>query len=176
MTMNKFIQRVLGLALAASALLPFHVYGGALGNLPGPNYLGDTIIIDFDSFDSTGQSAVTTGLATGDVKIYKYCGTGYVGNGGALTTKFSNKGITLVDTDGLDVDGRTGYNAIAIDTSDTNNSWQSGCDYIVNIDSVTIDSKTVRMTARFKLDPSVLSFGTITTSSTTSVAKLNGAG
>lgn len=162
----KFFRSILLTAIAA-LLAPCFVHAGALGMIPGPNYLGDTIIIDFDSFASTGASSATTGLATSDIKVYKYCATGSFS-----ITEFSNSGYTLVDTDGLDVDGRTGFNAVALDTSDGGNSWASGCDYLVNIDSVTIDSQTVRMTARFKLDPNVVSYGTIAASSTTSVAMI----
>lgn len=158
--MSKFIRRA---ALAILVCLPIVMAHAGAGGYVGVKYLGDKVIIDWDSFTAAGAAGATTGLATGDISVYKQCGASAFN----LTKRASSSGYALVDTDGQDIDAHTGWNAISLDTADNTTAgfWQSGCDYFVNLDSITIDSQTVRLTARFSLDPSVLSFGTLSADS-----------
>lgn len=101
---------------------------------------GSTIYFPFDSFaGSTGASASITGLAVGDIKVFK---------DGSTTERASTSGFTLLDTDGIDFDGITGHNDFSIDLSDntTADFWQSGSRYKVVISSITVDSQTVNFT------------------------------
>jgi hypothetical protein len=102
---------------------------------------GSVLYIPFDSYaGSTGASAATTGLAVGDVKIFK---------NGSVTERSSTSGFTLLDTDGLDFDSITGLNGFSIDLSDNADAgfYVAGARYWVVISSVTIDGQTVNFTA-----------------------------
>lgn len=102
---------------------------------------GSTIFIPFASFaGSTGASSAMTGLATSDILAYK---------DGSTTERASASGYTLLDTDGLDFDGKTGINGISIDLSDntTADFWQAGSRYWIVIGDVTVDTQTVRFVA-----------------------------
>ena len=66
------------------------------GNVPA----GSVLPIFFDSFaGSTGASITITGLAVTDIEVYK---------GTSMTQRASDNGYTLLDTDGIDLDGITG--------------------------------------------------------------------
>lgn len=102
---------------------------------------GSVLYIPFDSYaGSTGASAATTGLAVGDIKIFK---------NGSTTERSSTSGFTLLDTDGLDFDGITGLNGFSIDLADNADAgfYVAGARYWIVISSVTIDSQTVNFTA-----------------------------
>lgn len=102
---------------------------------------GSTIYIPFPSYaGSTGASAATTGLAVGDIRVYK---------DGNTTERASTSGFTLSDTDGLDFDTLTGINGFSIDLSDNTTAgfWAAGSRYWVIVADVTIDSQTVRFIA-----------------------------
>lgn len=102
---------------------------------------GETIYIPFGSYaGSTGAPSAMTGLAVGDIKVYK--------NGGT-TERASTSGFTLLDTDGLDFDSLTGINGVSIDLSDNTTAgfWEAGAKYFVVVGDVTVDSQTVRFLA-----------------------------
>lgn len=102
---------------------------------------GITLYVPFDSFaGSTGASSATTGLAVGDIKIYK---------NGSVTERSSTNGFTLLDTDGLDFDGITGINGFSISLADNSDAgfYAAGADYFLVISSVTVDSQTVNFVA-----------------------------
>lgn len=102
---------------------------------------GSTIYVPFASFaGSTGASAATTGLATTDILVYKDGGT---------TERASQSGYTLLDTDGLDFDGKTGINGFSISLADNTTAgfWAAGSRYWIVVGDVTIDSQTVRFVA-----------------------------
>lgn len=100
---------------------------------------GDLLPLEFPSYDGgTGASITMTDLATSDIEIFK--------DGGA-TTRASDNGYTLQDTDGTDVAGITGYHGIIIDLNDNSDAgfFEVGSWYTVVIASVTIDGQTVNL-------------------------------
>lgn len=107
-----------------------------------PPYLGDyaadsAVYVYWDSFDSNNASITQTGLAVTDVEIYKNA---------SMTQRSSDEGITLLDTDGIDLDSATGHHGISIDLSDNTDAgfYAVGNDYRVVINAVTVDGQTVR--------------------------------
>lgn len=102
----------------------------------GDYVLGDSITFFFHTFNSSGASVTITGLAVGDIQIYK---------GSSMTQRASTAGFTLVDTDGIDVDSITGIHAIKIDTGDNTDAgfYANGNDYTVVISTISVDSQTV---------------------------------
>lgn len=113
-------------------------------------YLGDfdtgkTIFIPWHTFDANGASVTQSGLAVGDIQVYR---------GTSMTQRASTNGYALVDTDGIDIDSITGFHGISIDTSDNSDAgfWAAGNDYTVVISSVTVNSQTVNfIAARFSI-------------------------
>lgn len=102
---------------------------------------GSTIYIPFDTFaGSTGAPITLTGLATSDILVYKDGGT---------TERASASGFTLLDTDGIDFDGKTGIHGLSISLADNTTAgfWAAGSRYFVVIGDVTVDSQTVRFVA-----------------------------
>ena len=98
---------------------------------------GSTIYIPFDTFaGSTGASVTASGLAVGDIKIYK---------AGSTTERASTSGFTLLDTDGIDFDTLTGLHGFSIDLSDNTTSgfYTCGSRFMVAVSSITVDSQTV---------------------------------
>lgn len=108
----------------------------------------------FDTFASaTGAPITLTGLAVGDIKIYK---------NGSVTQRSSTAGITLLDTDGIDFDGITGKHGFSIDLSDNTDAgfYAVGAWYHVIVDAVTVDSQTMSFTAcAFRILPAESSAG-----------------
>ena len=98
---------------------------------------GDTIYFFFDTYDSNGASVTITGLAVTDIEIYK---------NGSTTTRASDNGYTLLDTDGIDFASTTGLHGFSIDTSNNSDAgfWADGNQYLVNVNAITCDSQTVR--------------------------------
>jgi len=104
--------------------------------------IGKVVPFIFDTFaGSTGASITLTGLVVGDVRIIK----------DATVTPKANPtaGIALIDTDGIDIGGgapMTGIHGFTIDTGNTTDAgyFAVGSYYNVVVDSVTIDSQTVR--------------------------------
>lgn len=110
-------------------------------------YLGDfttanTVYVGFNTFDSNDPSAsvTLTGLAVGDIKVYK---------NGSTTERSSTAGFTLLDTDGTDFDGNTGIHGFSLDLSDNTDSgfYAAGGEYMVVVASVTVDGATVNFIA-----------------------------
>lgn len=106
------------------------------GDIP----VGATIPFPFAAFGSLGESLTLTGLAVTDVEIYK---------GTSMTQRSSDNGVALMDTDGIDIDSRTGIHGFSIDTSDNTDSgfYSAGSLFWVVVDAVTINSQTVRFVA-----------------------------
>lgn len=102
---------------------------------------GRTVYIPFETFaGSTGAPITLTGLAVGDIKVYK---------DGSTTERASTSGYILLDTDGIDFDGITGIHGFSIDLSDntTADFWGAGSRYIVVVSTVTVDSQTMSFIA-----------------------------
>lgn len=107
------------------------------GNVPASSVLP----IFFDSFaGSTGASVTLTGLAATDIEVYK---------GTSMTQRASDAGYTLLDTDGIDVDGVTGIHGFSIDLGDNTDAsfYAVGSFFTVVVSAVTIDSQTVNFVA-----------------------------
>lgn len=120
----------------------------------GPVPLGAVLPVFFSSYaGSTGASVTLTGLAVTDIEIYK---------GTSMTQRASDAGYTLLDTDGIDVDGTTGIHAFSIDTGDDTDAgfFASGSFYTVIVSAVTVDSQTVNfIAATFRVVPAETSAG-----------------
>lgn len=104
---------------------------------------GTTIYIPWDTFAAaTGASITSTGLATTDIEVYK---------DGSITQRASDNGYTLLDTDGIDLDGITGIQGISINLADNSTAgfYAAGSSYWVVISSVTIDGQTVNFIAAY---------------------------
>ena len=102
---------------------------------------GSTIYIPFDTFaGSTGAPITITGLAVGDILIYRQ---------GSVTQRASTTGFTLLDTDGIDFDGITGIHGFSIDLSSnaTADFYTAGAQYWVVVSTITVDSQTVSFVA-----------------------------
>jgi hypothetical protein len=90
-------------------------------------FAGSTVPVPFATFDGgTGASITMTGLAVTDIEILK--------DGGA-TTRASDNGYTLQDTDGIDVAGYTGIHGFTVDLSDNSDAgfYAAGSWYQVNV-------------------------------------------
>jgi len=101
----------------------------------------DTLPILFDTFDGgTGASITMSGLAVTDIEIYK---------DGVATTRSSESGYTLLDTDGIDFDSKTGIHGFSIDLSDNTDAgfFTVGPWYTVVVSTITIDGQTVSFIA-----------------------------
>ena len=103
---------------------------------------GTTLDIPFHTFDSNDPSAsvTITGLATTDIEIYK---------NGSATTRASDSGYALLDTDGIDFDSKTGIHGFSVDLADNSVAgfYSAGARYWVIIASVTVDGATVNFVA-----------------------------
>lgn len=94
---------------------------------------------------ATGASVTLTGLAVTDIEIYK---------GTSMTQRASDAGYTLLDTDGIDIDGITGIHGFSIDLGDNTDAgfYAVGSFYHVVVSAVTVDSQTVNFIAdRFRI-------------------------
>lgn len=119
------------------------------GDIP----VGTVIPFPFAAFGTNGESLTLSGLATGDIEVYK---------GTSITQRASDAGFALIDTDGIDIDSRTGIHGFSIDTGDNTDAgfYTAGSLYWVVVDSVTINSQTVRFLAgTFRLVPAESSAG-----------------
>lgn len=102
---------------------------------------GDTLIVPFDTFDGgTGASITMTGLAVTDIEIFA---------DGSATTRASDNGYVLLDTDGIDRAGVTGIHGFSIDLSDNSDVgfFTVGPWYEVWVSAVTVDGQTVSFIA-----------------------------
>ena len=109
--------------------------------------VGQVVYFPFNTFSSDDPSAsmTITGLAVTDIEVYK---------NGTATTRASDSGYTLLDTDGIDFDGITGLHGFSIDTADdtTGGFFVAGADYQVAIASVTLDGATINFWSSFSID------------------------
>lgn len=107
--------------------------------MPACYKVGDTIYFPFDTYNSSGASVTITGLAVTDIEVYK---------NGSMTQRASDNGYTLLDTDGIDLDGTTGFHGFSIDTSDNSDAgfWEDGSTVLVNVNAITVDGQTVTFT------------------------------
>lgn len=107
---------------------------------------GAVLPIPFASYASASGASVTlTGLAVTDIEVYK---------GTSMTQRASDAGYTLMDTDGIDIDGITGIHGFSIDTGDNTDSgfYAVGSYFFVVVSAVTIDGQTVNfIAANFRL-------------------------
>lgn len=102
---------------------------------------GAVLPVIFDSYaGATGASITITGLAVTDIEIYK---------GGSATQRSSDNGYTLIDTDGIDIDGITGIHGFTIDTGDNTDAgfYAVGSFFTVVVSAITVDSQTVNFVA-----------------------------
>src|SRR4051812_46855053 len=103
---------------------------------------GSTVRIPFSSFDKDDGSAVTmTNYAAADILVYK---------DGSTTERASASGYTAT----TDFDAKTGKHLAIIDLSDNTTAafWNAGSEYLVAVDSVTIDAvATGGWIARFRI-------------------------
>lgn len=109
----------------------------AFGEVPASSVLP----IFFSSYGKTnGESITLTGLAATDIEVYK---------GTSMTQRASDAGYTLLDTDGIDIDGLTGIHGFSIDLGDNTDAgfYAVGSFYTVVVSAVTIDSQTVNFIA-----------------------------
>lgn len=106
--------------------------------------VGDVIRFFFDTYGASNESITITGLAVTDIEVYK---------DGSVTQRASDNGFALLDTDGIDFDGATGLHGFSIDTGDNSDSgfWSAGGQYVVNINAITVNSQTVRLSFHFTL-------------------------
>lgn len=119
------------------------------GSIP----VGTVIPFPFASFGTNGESLTLTGIAVTDIECYK---------GVSMTQRSSDNGYALMDTDGIDLDSRTGIHGFSIDTGDDTDAgfYAAGSLFWVVVDAVTINSQTVRFVAgTFRLVPAETSAG-----------------
>lgn len=103
--------------------------------------LGAVLPFMFGSYDgATGASEAIAGLAVTDIECYK---------GVSMTQRSSDAGYTLLDTDGIDIDGMVGINGFSIDTGDNTDAgfFVAGSYYTVVVASITADGQTVNFVA-----------------------------
>lgn len=107
---------------------------------------GDVLPIPFTTYaGATGASVTMTGLAVTDIEVYKDA---------SMTQRSSDAGYTLMDTDGIDIDGVTGFHGFSIDTGDNTDAgfYAVGAWYTVLVSAITVDSQTVSfIAAMFRL-------------------------
>lgn len=103
---------------------------------------GSTIRIPFSSYDKDDGSSITmTNYSAADILIYK---------DGSTTERASTAGFTAT----TDFDGKTGKHLAVIDLADntTADFYNAGSEYLVAIDSVTVDAVTTGgWIARFRI-------------------------
>lgn len=109
---------------------------------------GSVLPIPFTTYaGSTGASITLAGLAVTDIEVYK---------GTSMTQRASDAGYSLMDTDGIDIDGITGFHGFSIDTGDNTDSgfYSVGGFFTVLVSAITVDSQTVNfIAATFRLGP-----------------------
>lgn len=102
---------------------------------------GAVLPIVFSTYGKTnGESITLTGLAVTDIEVYK---------GTSMVQRASDAGYTLLDTDGIDIDGITGIHGFSIDTGDNTDAgfYTSGSFYTVVVSAVTVDAQVVNFVA-----------------------------
>ena len=107
--------------------------------MPSCYNVGDTVYFPFDSYDSNRASVTITGLAVTDIEPFRCSDE---------VARASDNGYTLMDTDGIDLDGRTGIHGFKINTGENSHVdfWDDGETYFIFVDAITVDGQTVRFT------------------------------
>lgn len=103
--------------------------------------LGSVLPFPFASYGKTnGESITLTGLAVTDIEIYK---------AGSVTQRASDAGYTLIDTDGIDIDGITGIHGFTVDTGNDTDAgfFAVGSFYYVVVSAVTVDGQVINFIA-----------------------------
>jgi hypothetical protein len=97
---------------------------------------GAVLPFPFTTYDANGASVTLTGLAVTDIEVYK---------GTSMTQRASDNGYALLDTDGIDIDGVTGFHGFSIDTGDNSDPgfYSVGSYFTVLVSAVTIAGQTV---------------------------------
>ncbi|HQR77159.1 MAG TPA: hypothetical protein PLR35_12110, partial [Burkholderiaceae bacterium] len=94
---------------------------------------GSTIRIPFSTHDKDDGSSITmTNFAAADILVYK---------DGSTTERASTSGFTAT----TDFDTKTGKHLVVIDLADNTTAgfWNAGSEYLVAIDTVTVDTVSV---------------------------------
>lgn len=102
---------------------------------------GSVLPILFASYGgATGASVALSGLAVTDIEVYKDA---------SMTQRASDNGYTLLDGDGINVDGIVGIHGFSIDTGDDSDAgfYSENSFYTVVVSAVTIDTQTVNFIA-----------------------------
>ena len=103
---------------------------------------GSTIVIPFNTFDSNDPSAsvAIAAFIAGDIEVYK---------DGVATTRASDNGYTLLDTDGIDFDSHVGIGGFSIDLADNSDAgfWAAGSRYFVVVGPTTVDAGVINFIA-----------------------------
>lgn len=102
---------------------------------------GTVLYIPFATYaGATGASITMTGLAITDIEIYKAA---------SMTQRSNDAGYTLLDTDGIDLDGITGIHGFSIDLANNSDAgfYAAGSSYFVVVSAVTVDTQTVNFIA-----------------------------
>ena len=92
---------------------------------------GATLYFFFESFQgSSGANITASNFALSDIAVYK---------NGSTTERANTSGFALLDTDGIDFDGKTGIHGFSIDLSDNTDDgfWQAGARYNVVVGPIT---------------------------------------
>lgn len=97
---------------------------------------GSTIQCRYATYGADGASITQSGLAVTDIEVFK---------GSSVTQRASDNGYTLIDTDGTDIDGITGFQGFSIDLADNSDAgfWAAGQEYWVVVATVDVDGKTI---------------------------------
>lgn len=140
----------------------------------GMNYVGDfaedqIVHLYFDTFDTAGASEGSPGFVLADVEIYK---------NGSSVERATTDGITVA----TNFDGLSGIHRLTVDTGNNTGDagfWVAQADYLVIVDSLSIDSQTVRFIAgSFSIENRVTDLvriqgGTVPTPNTTGIPDVN---
>jgi len=107
-----------------------------------PTAFAPPLVFLFSTFSSDDPSAsiALSGIAVTDIEVYK---------NGVATTRSSDAGYVLLDTDGIDFDSHVGIGGFSIDIdNDTDTGFfAAGQEYDVILASITVDGATVNFHA-----------------------------
>ena len=103
-----------------------------------PTGFAPPLVFMFATFSSDDPSAsvALSGIAVTDIEVYK---------NGSVTQRASDLGYALLDTDGIDFDGKVGIGgfSIDIDNNDDAGFFAAGQEYDVVLASITVDGATI---------------------------------
>jgi len=107
-----------------------------------PTGFAPPLVFMFSTFSSDDPSAsvANSGIAVTDIEIYK---------NGVATTRASDAGYVLLDTDGIDFDGKVGIGGSSIDIDNDTDAgfFAAGQEYDVVLASITVDAATINFHA-----------------------------